>query len=192
MSEFTAGQITAFFDHVASDWDEMRLVYYDEAVIEHLAAAADLDATMTVADVGTGTGFVAAGLAGRVACIIGIDDSTGMLAIAERNLAELGASNVQLRRGDIESLPLADDSVDAAVANMVLHHAVDPTAMLGEMARIVRPGGTVAICDEAEHPYTWMRDEHADVWLGFTEHQVHAFFIAAGLERPTIAALGRQ
>ncbi|MEO8688830.1 MAG: class I SAM-dependent methyltransferase [Solirubrobacteraceae bacterium] len=152
MSEFTAGQITAFFDRVASDWDEMRLVYYDEAVIEHLAAAADLDATMTVADVGTGTGFVAAGLAGRVACVIGIDDSTGMLAIAERNLAELGASNVQLRRGDIESLPLADDSVDAAVANMVLHHAVNPTAMLGEMARIVRPGGTVAICDEAEHP----------------------------------------
>jgi ubiquinone/menaquinone biosynthesis C-methylase UbiE len=192
MSDLTAGQVTAFFDRVASDWDEMRLVYYDEAVIEHLAAAADLDASMTVADVGTGTGFVAAGLAGRVACVIGIDESAGMLAVAEQNVDELGASNVELRRGDIGSLPLADDSVDAAVANMVLHHAVDPAAMLGEMARVVRPGGTVAICDEAEHPYTWMREEHADVWLGFTEPQVHAFFTAAGLERPTIAALGRQ
>lgn len=192
MSDLTAGQITAFFDRVATDWDEMRLVYYDEAVIEHLAAAADLDATMTVAYVGTGTGFVAAGLAGRVARIIGIDDSTGMLAIAERNLAEIGASNVELRRGDIGSLPLADDSVDAAVANMVLHHAIDPASMLGEMARIVRPGGTVAICDEAQHPYTWMHEEHADVWLGFTEPQVHTFFTAAGLQRPTIAALGRQ
>ena len=192
MSDLTPGQVTAFFDRVASDWDEMRLVYYDEAVIEHLTAAADLDATMTVADVGTGTGFVAAGLAGRVARVIGIDDSPGMLAIAERNLAEIGASNVELRRGDIGSLPLADDSVDAAVANMVLHHAVDPAAMLGEMARIVRPGGTVAICDEAQHPYEWMREEQADIWLGFTEQQVHAFFTAAGLERPTIAALGRQ
>ena len=192
MNDLTADQITAFFDRVASDWDEMRLVYYDEAVIEHLAAATDLEASMTVADVGTGTGFVAAGLAGRVARVIGIDDSPGMLAVAERNLGELGVSNVELRRGDVAALPLADDSVDAAVANMVLHHAVDPAAMLGEMARIVRPGGTVAICDEAEHPYTWMREEHADVWLGFTEQQVHAFFTAAGLQRPTIAALGRQ
>ena len=115
-----------------------------------------------------------------------------MLAVAEKNLNELGAANVELRRGDIGSLPLADHSVDAAVANMVLHHAVDPAAMLGEMARIVRPGGTVAICDEAQHPYTWMREEHADIWLGFTDTQVHAFFTAAGLERPSIAALGRQ
>ena len=192
MSEFTASDVTAFFDRVASDWDEMRLVYYDEAVIEHLAAATKLDASMTVADVGTGTGFVAAGLAGRADRVIGIDDSAGMLEVAHKNLSELDVSNVELRRGDIAALPLADDSVDAAVANMVLHHAVDPAAMLREMARIVRPGGTVAICDEAEHPYTWMREEHADVWLGFSNTQVHAFFTAAGLERPSIAALGRQ
>ena len=71
MTDLTPERITAFFDRVAADWDEMRLVYYDEAVIEHLAAAAELDETMTVADIGTGTGFVAAGLAGRVARVIG-------------------------------------------------------------------------------------------------------------------------
>ena len=86
MSELTPERITAFFDRVAADWDQMRLVYYDEAVIERLATAAELDETMTVADVGTGTGFVAAGLAGRVARVIGVDDSPGMLAEAERNL----------------------------------------------------------------------------------------------------------
>ena len=55
-----AQRITAFFDQVASDWDEMRLAYYDESVIERLAAAADVRAGMTVGDIGTGTGFVAA------------------------------------------------------------------------------------------------------------------------------------
>lgn len=192
MSELTPERITAFFDRVAADWDEMRLVYYDEAVIERLATAAELNETMTVADIGTGTGFVAAGLAGRVARVIGIDDSLGMLREAERNFSELGATNVELHRGDIAALPLPDDSVDAAVANMVLHHATDPAAMLREMARIVRPGGTVAICDEVTHPYTWMREEHHDVWLGFSHEQVNEFFAAADLEAPSLQVLGRQ
>jgi len=49
-----------------------------------------------------------------------------------------------------------------------------------------------AICDEVEHPWEWMREEHADIWLGFTPEQVHAFFAAAGLESPSLEALGRQ
>ena len=192
MSELTAGAVTAFFDRVASDWDEMRLVYYDEAVIEHLAAAAELDASMTVADVGTGTGFVAAGLAGRVARVIGIDDSAGMLAVAEKNL--------QRARQSPTSSCAAATSRAAARRRLGRRRRGEhgpasrrrPRRHAREMARIVRPGGTVAICDEAEHPYAWMREEHADVWLGFTDPRSDAFFTAAGLERPSIAALGRQ
>src|SRR5215208_5089492 len=134
MSTPDTQRITAFFDQVASDWDEMRLAYYDESVIECLAAAADVRAGMTVADVGTGTGFVAAGLAGRVDRVIAIDASAGMLDAAAANLAQLGIANVELRQGDVAALDLPDDSVDAAFANMVLHHAEDPVAMLSEMA----------------------------------------------------------
>jgi ubiquinone/menaquinone biosynthesis C-methylase UbiE len=92
----------------------------------------------------------------------------------------------------VASLPLADDSVDAAFANMVLHHAEDPPSMLAEMRRVVRPGGAVAVCDAVEHPYTWMREEHADVWLGFTAEQVTEWFTAIGLERLSVEALGMQ
>ncbi len=49
------------------------------------------------------------------------------------------------------------------------------------MSRVVRPGGTVAITDEVEHPYALMREEHADVWLGFGRRQVEHAFAAAGL-----------
>lgn len=188
----TTADVKAFFDRVASDWDTMRIAYYDERVIDRLGAFAELTPEMVVADVGTGTGFVAAGVAPRVAQVIGIDISTQILDVARRNLDELGIANVELREGDISALPLPDNSVDAAFANMVLHHAEDPAAMLAEMARIVRPGGTVAVCDEVQHPWAWMRAQHADIWLGFTPEQVHQFFDAAGLPEPSLEALGRQ
>jgi ubiquinone/menaquinone biosynthesis C-methylase UbiE len=64
---------------------------------------------------------------------------------------------------------------------MVLHHAEEPAAMLQEMARVVRPGCTVAITDEVAYPFGWMREEHADVWLGFEQRQVGRNFAVAGL-----------
>jgi ubiquinone/menaquinone biosynthesis C-methylase UbiE len=75
---------------------------------------------------------------------------------------------------------------------MVLHHAEDPEAMLREMARVVRPGGTVAIADEVAHPYAWMREEHADIWLGFERGQVGRYFAAIGLEDYRYEPLGMQ
>ena len=187
-----AREVKRFFERVAGDWDTMRLAYYDERVIEKMADVAALHKDTTVADVGTGTGFVAAGIAPRVNRVVAVDNSPAMLAVAEKNLAELGVSNVELLGGEITALPLQDDAVDAAFANMVLHHAEDPVAMLREMARVAKPGGTVAIVDEVEHPYAWMREEHADVWLGFAEAQVERFFQQAGLGGYGYESLGMQ
>ena len=181
MPNMDAESVQKFFERVATDWDTMRLAYYDERVIEKMAEVSGVDENSEVADVGTGTGFVAAGLAPRVKRVVGIDSAPAMLEVARKNLRALGASNVDLVVGDAARLPLEDGSVDAAFANMVLHHALDPAAMLREMARVVRPGGAVAITDEVEHPYVWMRDEHADVWLGFGREQVERFFGSAGL-----------
>src|SRR3954452_7427823 len=192
MAELRAADVKAFFDEVAADWDTMRLAYYDERVIDRMASAAAVDRSMTVLDVGTGTGFVAAGMASKVARVIGVDASAAMLDVARGNLNALGITNVGLRVGDLAALPLADDSVDAAFANMVLHHAEDPTAMLAEMRRAVRPGGTVAFCDEVEHGYDWMRTEHADVWLGFTAEQIARWCADVGLQELSIEALGMQ
>jgi ArsR family transcriptional regulator len=185
-------EIKEFFERVAGDWDTMRLAYYDERVIEKMAEVSGVGEASEVADVGTGTGFVAAGIAPRVGRVIGIDNAPAMLEVARENLRSLGASNVDLLIGEVRRLPLEDGSVDAAFANMVLHHAEDPASMLREMARVVRPGGTIAITDEVAHPYAWMREEHADVWLGFERDQVQRYFAAAGLEGFGYEALGMQ
>ncbi len=64
--------------------------------------------------------------------------------------------------------------------------------MVTEMARVTRAGGWVAVTDEIEHAYEWMRSEHADVWLGFTEDQVRGCFGSARLVNYGYATLGSQ
>jgi ArsR family transcriptional regulator len=187
-----AKDVKEFFERVAGDWDTMRLSYYDERVIEKMAEVSGVGWDSEVADVGTGTGFVAAGMAPRVKRVVGIDNAPTMLEVARENLRALGASNVDLAVGEVARLPLEDSAVDAAFANMVLHHAEVPAAMVREMARIVKPGGVVAVVDEVEHPFAWMREEHADIWLGFDERQVERYFAAAELEGYNYESLGMQ
>src|SRR5215212_7822878 len=82
----------------------MRLAYYDERVIERMPSVSSLHEGMTVADVGTGTGFVAAGIAPHVEWVLAVDKSPAMLNVARKNLDALGITNVELLLGDIMAL----------------------------------------------------------------------------------------
>ena len=126
--DMDAGSVREFLEGVAADWDTMRLAYYDERVIEKIAEVSGVGGASEVADVGTGTGFVAAGIAPRVGRVVGIDGAPAMLGVAREDLRALGLTNVDLVVGNVARLPLGK-SVDAAFANMVLHHAEDPAAM---------------------------------------------------------------
>lgn len=117
-----ASDVKTFFQAAAGNWDTMRVNYYDERVIQTIADAIAIDDTQTLLDVGTGTGFISAGLAPRADRVIAIDNSPAMLEVARDNLARLGIDNVEASEADLTHLPFDDDSVDAAVANMVLHH----------------------------------------------------------------------
>jgi demethylmenaquinone methyltransferase / 2-methoxy-6-polyprenyl-1,4-benzoquinol methylase len=99
-----------------------------------------------VLDVATGTGAVALELVRRYGCsVVGIDRSPEMLAVARRRIAadELGA-NIELLEGRAETLPFADASFDALTVTYLLRYVDDPAATIRELARVVRPGGTVA------------------------------------------------
>jgi ubiquinone/menaquinone biosynthesis C-methylase UbiE len=164
---------TAYFERVAGDWDALRASYFAEDVREAAIAHAYLRPEMTVADVGSGTGFMAAGLAPLVSHVYVLDGSAAMLDVARRNLASL--DNVSFRQTDGHILPLPDTSVDAVFANMYLHHCTDPVAAIREMARVLKPGGRLVITDMDTHTHEWMRLEMADEWLGFDRDQIKAW-----------------
>ncbi len=100
----------------------------------------------TVLDVATGTAAVAIDLVRTHGCsVVAIDQSPGMLAEAARRSAAAGTSlHIRLVEGRAESLPFEDASFDALTFTYLLRYVDDPAAALRELARVVRPGGTIA------------------------------------------------
>jgi len=179
-----------YFDQVAGEWDSIRAGYFTEAVREAAIRKAYLRPEMIVADVGTGTGFMAAGLAPLVRQVHVIDGSTSMLDVARQNLSQY--NNIEYHAADGGSIPLADESIDVAFANMYLHHCPDPDAAIGEMVRILKPGGRLMITDMDAHHYTWFKEEMADEWLGFERSQVRLWLKAAGLVNVIVDCTGES
>jgi SAM-dependent methyltransferase len=108
-----------------------------------------LHAGLDVLDLGSGPGTITVDLAERVApgSVLGIDAAPEIVAAATRLAGERGLTNVTFRTGNAYALDLPDGTVDVAHAHQVLQHVADPVAVLGEMARVVRPGGIVAARD---------------------------------------------
>ena len=100
----------------------------------------------TILDVATGTGAVAIELVRRKRCdVVGLDQSREMLAVAERRVARSGLANrIRFLEGTAERLPFDDKSFDGLTFTYLLRYVDDPAATLRELARVVRPGGTVA------------------------------------------------
>jgi SAM-dependent methyltransferase len=105
-----------------------------------LLDAAGVGASMRVLDVATGRGHVAAAAAARGAEPVGVDIAEGMLAVARRDHPQL-----DFRPGDAEELPFADSSFDAVVGAFVLNHLPRPEVAAAELARVLAPGGRLAL-----------------------------------------------
>jgi ubiquinone/menaquinone biosynthesis C-methylase UbiE len=177
-----------YFEEVAGQWDQLRSGYFSEAVRKAAIEKAYLRSDMDVADVGAGTGFLSAGLAPLVRQVYALDGSAAMLEVARQNLKNF--DNIVFQEAEGLALPLPDASLDAVFANMYLHHCQDPLAAIAEMTRLLRPGGRLVITDLDVHPHEWMRDEMADVWLGFEREQVRRWFAQAGLVNTIVDCSG--
>jgi ArsR family transcriptional regulator len=168
-----------FFDRHARQWDDLcRSLLPVPEYLDRLAP--HVPDGITVLEVGIGTGGLLPELAVNGRTVIGVDHSPAMLEQARRRLLAAGLDSIELRLGEMTHLPLPNESVGCVVANMVLHHAPDPAAVLREIRRVLAPGGLLALADLARHEREWVREQLADQWLGFGEDELSTWLLAAG------------
>jgi ubiquinone/menaquinone biosynthesis C-methylase UbiE len=166
-----------FFASASGQWDHLRREMFGDRFQLH-ALLALLEPSLTVGDLGCGTGQVSELLAPHVAKVVAVDGSTDMVQAARKRLK--GLHQVDVRRGDMEALPIDACQLDVAMTALVLHHVPDPGRALAEMHRVIKPGGRVLIVDMLPHDRVEYQQQMGHVWLGFSEKTIKKLLEGAG------------
>ena len=163
-------QARQFFDNIseATDLEHRSLngQYYRGVALSLLPERSD-----AILDMGAGSGLLLPALVQRARQVIAVDASPTMLELARETLGGQH-ERCDFRLGDLEQLPVADAEVDAVVLCMVLHHLSRPAAALAEAHRVLKPGGWITIVDLHQHTDESLREQLADLWLGFHPEEV--------------------
>jgi ubiquinone/menaquinone biosynthesis C-methylase UbiE/DNA-binding transcriptional ArsR family regulator len=175
-----------FFASAAGGWDRLRgELFGDEFFL--WAVLGLIDSTLVVGDLGCGTGQLTEVVAPYVRRVISVDGSDDMLDAARQRLS--GATNVDIRQGELESLPIESGELDVAMLSLVLHYSPEPPRALAEVGRVVRKGGRVLVVDMLPHDREEYQQQMGHVWLGFSEGQTTRLLAAAGFEHVRVRTL---
>lgn len=147
---------------------------------------------MVIADLGAGEGTFSQLLAARAKEVIAVDNSEKMVEFGSELARKHKLKNLKFRLGDLENLPIGDQEVDLAFFSQSLHHAQHPEKAVAEAARVLRPGGRIAILDLQRHQFEEAREMYADVWLGFAEVELQKFLKKAGFKNVYTAVVHKE
>jgi ubiquinone/menaquinone biosynthesis C-methylase UbiE len=163
-------------------------------------AVANLHEGETVLDLGSGAGadvLISASRVGATGRAIGLDMTDEMLDLARAHAAQAGVENVEFLKGYLEDMPLPDQSVDVVISNCVINLSGDKPQVLREAARVLKPGGRLAVSDVIADP-DMDAETRADMaaWTGciagaLTERQFRSALASAGFEDVTITETHR-
>ncbi len=134
----------------------------------------------TALEVGPGDGAFLPELARRFARVTALDNSPAMLELARQRCTEERLGNVEVKLAD--ALNDEHEAADCVVLNMVLHHFAVPAEALKQLARLVRPGGSLLVTELCSHDQNWAREACGDLWLGFDQDDLAHWADIAGLE----------
>ena len=171
-----------YFQDVAKSWDSIRAMHVSQQQLEEALfeiVGDDFDGELL--DIGTGTGRILEVLASRVSRGVGVDMSSGMLAVARTNLESADLKHIHVRKGDMYQLPLEDNSFDLAILHMVLHYSDNPAEVIREASRVLRPEGRLIVVDFAAHAEEYLRVDYQHHRLGFTDAEIGQCFESAGI-----------
>ncbi|HEU4693436.1 MAG TPA: metalloregulator ArsR/SmtB family transcription factor [Vicinamibacterales bacterium] len=175
-----------FFASAAGGWDRLRgELFGDEFFL--WAVLGLIDPALVVGDLGCGTGQLTEVVAPHVRRVISVDGSDDMLDAARQRLS--GATNVDIRQGELEGLPIESGELDVAMLSLVLHYSPEPPRALAEVGRVVRTGGRVLVVDMLPHDREEYQQQMGHVWLGFSESQITRLLAGAGFENVRVRML---
>ena len=147
---------------------------------------------VVVADLGAGEGLISQLLARNAKQVWCIDNSPRMVEVGTELARKNDLSNLTYKVGDIEQVPLPDESVDLAILSQALHHAIHPQRAVDEAYRILKPGGQLLILELAEHDFEKARDLYKDHWLGFKEGALEQFLKKAKFIKIEVTPVSRE
>ena len=180
----------AYFKESATNWNKIRALHVPEADVERLLL--DVVGSQQIGeflDIGTGTGRMLELFAGQIERGTGIDTSADMLALARTQLEGDNFKHIQIRKGDMYNMPIADGSIDMASLHLVLHFSLEPASVIAEAARTLRRTGRLVVVDFASHQEEHLRIDHQHQRLGFGDREIDLFMKQAGLEPGATHAL---
>jgi ubiquinone/menaquinone biosynthesis C-methylase UbiE len=139
-----------------------------------------------VLDYGAGTGLLTLNLQPRVASMVALDSSAGMLEKLVQKLATAGIGNVQTQRWDLEAQPFPETGFDLVVSSMTLHHLRDVPTVVERLAALLKPGGWLAAADLDTEDGSFHANPDGVFHHGFDRRQVAEWLAGAGFTRVSV------